>query len=80
MRVEALLRVDELTKEKSKTIISALKPDDVGLPEGVTIEYSAAEEGMLCKVSGKMDLGSLKFLWEDLLLNLKVALDTLDLL
>ncbi|NIM45875.1 MAG: hypothetical protein GTO54_09685 [Nitrososphaeria archaeon] len=80
MRVEAQFKMIGRSRKMNKAVVKALRPDDVGLPKGVTISYSVTDNEMLCQIRGEMNMGSFTYLWEDLLLNLKATLNILNLL
>ena len=73
VRIETIFSVGEMNEKDISAVIRAVSPDNTGLSEGSEIFFDKKHGRMLCRIEGDMNLGSFTLIWNDLLLNFKLA-------
>jgi hypothetical protein len=72
-KVRSTLKIGGLKEEEAHAVVRALRPDNVGLPDGCSIKLDVFEGGMTCTIVGRMEIGSLMSTLNDLMTSLRAA-------
>ncbi len=72
-KIRATLKIRGLREKEATVVVRALKPDDIGLPDGCRIRHEVGEGETSCIIVGRMEMGSLLSTLNDLMLSYRAA-------